>query len=42
MVYVGRRTRYEPRRYPAVGEQVKVLYIDDRGYLKATQVLMQP
>jgi hypothetical protein len=42
-VYVGRRTSYEPRRYPAVGERVKVLYIiDDRGYMKATQVQIQP
>ena len=41
-VYVGRRTNYEPRRYPAIGEKVKVLYIDDRGYLKATQVEIQP
>ncbi len=41
-VYVGRRTNYEPRRYPAVGERVKVLYIDDRGYMKATQVEIQP
>jgi hypothetical protein len=41
-VYVGRRTIYEPRRYPAVGERVKVLYIDDRGYMKATQVQIQP
>jgi hypothetical protein len=41
-VYVGRRTNYEPRRYPAVGERVKVLYIDDRGYMKATQVQIQP
>jgi hypothetical protein len=41
-VYVGRRTNYEPRRYPAIGEKVKVLYIDDRGSLKATQVEIQP
>jgi hypothetical protein len=41
-VYVGRRTNYEPRRYPALGEKVKVLYIDDRGYMKATQVQIQP
>jgi hypothetical protein len=42
MVYVGRRTNYEPRRYPAPGEKVKVLYIDDRGYMKATEVEIQP
>ena len=41
-VYVGRRTNYEPRRYPAIGEKVKVLYIDDRGSMKATQVEIQP
>jgi hypothetical protein len=41
-VYVGRRTIYEPRRYPAIGEKVKVLYIDDRGYMKATQIQIQP
>ncbi len=41
-VYVGRRTIYEPRRYPAIGEKVKVLCIDDRSYMKATQVEIQP
>jgi hypothetical protein len=41
-VYVGRRTIYEPRRYPAIGEKVKALYIDDRGYMKATEVQIQP
>jgi hypothetical protein len=41
-VYVGRRTRYDPPRYPAIGEKVKVLYLDDRGSLKATQVQIQP
>lgn len=41
-LYVGRRTRYDPRRYPSIGEKVKVLYIDDRGYMKATRVQMQP
>jgi hypothetical protein len=41
-VYVGRRTNYSPHRYPSVGEKVKVLYIDDRGYMKATQVEIQP
>jgi hypothetical protein len=41
-IYVGRRTIYEPRRYPAIGEKVKVRYIDDRGYMKATQVEIQP
>lgn len=41
-LYVGRRTNYEPRRYPAIGEKVKMLYIDDRGYMKATEVQIQP
>jgi hypothetical protein len=40
-VYVGRRTYYHPRRYPSVGEKIKVLYIYDRGYMKATQVQIQ-
>jgi hypothetical protein len=38
IVYVGHRTNYTPRRYPVVGEKVKVVYIDDKGTLKATQV----
>jgi hypothetical protein len=41
-VYVGHRTRYDPPRYPAIGEKIKVLYIDDRGSMKATQVQIQP
>jgi hypothetical protein len=36
--YVGSRTAYYPRRYPYVGERVRVQYINDRGYLKATSV----
>ena len=36
--YVGRRTIYVPHRYPSVQETVKVKYIDDRGFLKATRV----
>ena len=40
-VYVGYRTHYVPRRHPLVGEKIKVLYIDDRGYWKATHVEMQ-
>jgi hypothetical protein len=35
---VGVNTGYVPRRYPAVGETVKVSYIDDRGQLKASMV----
>jgi hypothetical protein len=41
-LYVGRRTNYSPRPYPSVGDKVKVLYIDDRGYMKATQVQIGP
>jgi hypothetical protein len=41
-LYVGRRTNYSPRRYPALGEKLKVLYIDDRGYMKATEVQIRP
>ena len=40
--YVGRRTIYYPQRYPVPGETVRVRYINDRGYLKATQVTMIP
>ena len=36
--YLGRRTIYVPHRYPTVEETVKVSYIDDRGFLKATRV----
>jgi hypothetical protein len=39
--YVGWKTIYTPR-YPAVGETVKVSYINDRGFLKATQVEIVP
>jgi hypothetical protein len=35
---VGINTDYVPRRYPAVGETVKVSYITDRGQMKATLV----
>ena len=38
LFYVGRNTVYTPRRYPAVGETIKVHYINDRGQLKATRV----
>ena len=38
--YLGRRTIYVPHRYPTVEETVKVSYIDDRGFLKATRVEM--
>jgi hypothetical protein len=36
--YVGHSTSYSPYRYPAVGETIKVIYVNDRGYLKATSV----
>ena len=36
--YVGVSTAYIPHRYPAVGETIKVSYINDRGQLKATRV----
>lgn len=36
--YVGIDTVYNPHRYPAVGETIKVNYINDRGKLKATLV----
>jgi hypothetical protein len=37
---VGWRTSYHPRRYPAIGEQVKVYYLYDKGLLEATQVVI--
>jgi hypothetical protein len=37
--YTGVRTDYNIRgRYPVAGDSVKVYYINDRGYLKATYV----
>jgi len=36
--FVGIDTTYVPRRYPAVGETVKVSYINDHGELRATLV----
>jgi hypothetical protein len=36
--YVGRDTNYSPHRYPYHGENAKVYYVNDRGYLKATYV----
>jgi hypothetical protein len=36
--YLGSRTAYYPRRYPGIGETVRVHYVNDRGYLKATRV----
>ncbi len=40
--YVGSRTIYIPHRYPGIEETVKVSYINDRGFLKATQVEIVP
>jgi len=37
---VGWRTSYHPRRYPAIGEQVKVYYLFDKGLMEATQVVI--
>jgi hypothetical protein len=37
---VGWRTSYHPRRYPAIGEQVKVYYLFDKGLVEATQVVI--
>ncbi len=39
--YVGWRTIYTPR-YPGISETVKVQYINDRGFLKATEVEIVP
>jgi hypothetical protein len=36
--YVGSRTAYYPRRYPGIGETIRVHYVNDRGYLKASRV----
>ncbi|OGP52830.1 MAG: hypothetical protein A2Y65_07920 [Deltaproteobacteria bacterium RBG_13_52_11] len=35
---VGWRTSYHPRRYPSIGERVKVYYLYDKGLMEATQV----
>jgi hypothetical protein len=37
-ILVGVSTAYIPHRYPAVGETIKVSYINDRGQLKATRL----
>jgi hypothetical protein len=38
--FVGWRTSYHPRRYPTIGEQVKVYYLLDKGLMEATQVVI--
>ena len=40
MFYVGMDTVYNPQRYPAVGETIKVTYFNDRGQLKADRVVI--
>lgn len=37
---VGWHTSYHPRRYPAIGERVKVYHLRDKGLMKATQVII--
>jgi uncharacterized integral membrane protein len=39
--YVGWRTKFSPDRWPSTGERVKVYYVYDRGYLKATRVYIR-
>jgi hypothetical protein len=39
---VGWRTSYHPRRYPAIGELVKVYYLADKDLIEATQVKIGP
>lgn len=39
--YVGWRTKFSPDRWPSPGERVKVYYVYDKGYLKATRVRLQ-
>jgi hypothetical protein len=39
--YVGWRTKFSPDRWPSSGEKVKVYYVYDKGYLKATRVRIQ-
>ena len=39
--YVGWRTKFYPDRWPSSGERVKVYYLYDRGYLKATRVYIR-
>jgi len=37
---VGWHTSYHPRRYPAIGERVKVYHLRDEDLRKATQVII--
>jgi hypothetical protein len=38
--FIGWRTSYHPRRYPTIGEQVKVYYLLDKNLMEATQVVI--
>jgi hypothetical protein len=40
MFLVGMDTVYNPQRYPAVGETIKVTYFNDREQLKAARVVI--
>jgi len=40
MFYVGMDTVYNPQRYPAVGETIKVTYSNDREKFKAARVVI--
>jgi hypothetical protein len=37
---IGRNTAYVPRRYPSIGEKVRVTYIVEKGVNIATKVLI--
>ena len=39
--YIGWKTVWTPR-YPSIGETIKVYYVNDRGFLKATRVDIVP
>jgi len=39
--YVGWRTKFSPNRWPSRGERVKIYYVNDEGYLKATRVYIR-
>lgn len=39
--YTGVRTDYNVRRYPSAGDNAKVYYINDQGYLKATYIRLR-
>ena len=37
---IGKNTVYVPRRYPDIGEKVRVMYITEKGVHVATKVLI--